>query len=305
MEINRLIKHYNSNYKTKVFMTKLVGAMAEAYIMYVYQYEKELENFSDTFLAYLPFYVRNKDYFATFDEESDLDSQLIERSKSIRKNSKLIPTRDMGKDGIYGELFLDFYLRIISAKKPILTYANKRSFASNRETTGIDNVVYYIDLENKINLCICEAKFVRSASNAKKDLLEDIQGTSLKQGHVTKEYLNDYFQFIVEKGIEIEQDDRSVFQPFLFELNAQLDLGNDFISIIISYDICVNFIFFAIFDSTKKEPDKLLRYYKEIYSQCEENVTKIGITNYKIEIVFIPTDNDTMVIKEAMEGSYE
>lgn len=305
MEINSLIEHYDVNYKTKIFMTKLCGKMEEAYIMYVYKYENELENFADTFLAYLPFYIRNKDYFASLDDKLDLDCQLIERSKSIRKNSKVVPTRSIATDGIYGELFLDFYLRIISAKKAILTYANKRSFDSNYETTGPDNVVYYIDSKNKINLCICEAKFVSGAANAKNYLVNDIVGTSIKQGHVTKEYLNDYFQFIVEKGVDIEEKDRKIFQPFLFKLNTQLDNGNDFISIIINYNICINFVFFAIFDSTKRKPDKLLGYYEEIYAQCETNVRQIGITNYKIEIVFIPTNNDTMKIKEAMEKSYE
>ena len=67
----------------------------------------------------------------------------------------------------------------------------------------------------------------------------------------------------------------------------------------------MNFIFFAIFDSQKRSPDKLKDYYDEIYSQCVKNINAIGFTNYKIEIVFIPTENSTMDIKRAMEKSYE
>ena len=89
------------------------------------------------------------------------------------------------------------------------------------------------------------------------------------------------------------------------ELNAQLDNGNHFLSVLINHNVCVNFIFFAIFDSTKKEPNKLNEHYEDIYENCKTNVEKLGITNYKIEIVFIPTNNDTMTIKQAMEKAYE
>lgn len=88
-------------------------------------------------------------------------------------------------------------------------------------------------------------------------------------------------------------------------MNHQLDCGNDFISILIKHNVCVNFVFFAIFDSKKRTPDKLKDYYDEIHSQCDQNAKTIGFTNYKIEIVFVPTENTTMDIKRAMEKSYE
>ena len=286
-------------------MTRLASTAHEFYLMYIYDYNKELEYFADTFLKYLPFYVRNEDYFFNIDESADLDELLTKRSRSLRRNSKIIPQRTIATDGIYGELFLDFYLRIVNKRKAILTYANKRSFDSNIETTGPDNVVYYIDSENQINLCICEAKFVKGAAGAKNCLIEDIIGDGTKVGHVSKEYLNDYFQFIVEKGYNITESDKKLFQPFLSALNSQLDAGNDFLSVIISHNLCVNFIFFAIFDSTKKEPSKLNAHYESIYETCKENVEKLAIKNYKIEIVFIPTTNDTMRIKQEMEKSYE
>ncbi len=305
MEIQNIIEHYEKKYIPKVFMTRLISSSKSAYLMYIYQYEKELDNFAETFLVYLPFYVRAEDYFSALNESLDLDEQLIERSKCLRKNSKVVPNRPIESNGIYGELFLDFYLRIINAKKSILTYANKRSFDSDLETTGPDNVVYYIDFNDKINLCLCEAKFVAGAGTAKNKLIEDIVGTPTKEGHITKQYLNDYFQFIVEKGVNMGDSDRKIFEPFLSDLNAQLDNGNDFISIVIDYNVCVNFIFFAIFDSTRKQPELMSTHYNEIYNQCESNVKEIGIKNYKIEIVFIPTDNNTMTIKREIEKAYE
>lgn len=305
MDYSLLISHYYNNYKSKVFLTELTATGSTFYIMFIYDYDNEIENFSQTFLKYLPFYVRNADYFSAIDNPVNIDILLESRSKSLRKNSTLIPHRTIATDGIYGELFLDFYLRIVNQYNAIITYANKRSFDSNNETTGPDNVVYFIDNANNINICLCEAKFVGGASNARNCLIEDIVGTATKQGHITKEYLNDYFQFIVEKGNDIPANDRGIFQPFLLDLNKQLDSGNDFLSVIINHDICVNFIFFAIFDSTKNDPNKLKSYYDDIYNNCKTNAVNIGIKNYKIRIVFIPTTNDTMILKTAMERSYE
>ena len=47
-------------------MTKLNGKKGDAYIMYLHNYASELEDFADTFLKYLPFYVRNSDQLITY-----------------------------------------------------------------------------------------------------------------------------------------------------------------------------------------------------------------------------------------------
>lgn len=312
MDINRLIAHYQSNYAHKIFLTRLTNPVQNAYIMYIYDYNQEMDNFADTFLKYLPFYVRNSDYFEVIDESGDVDAQLANKSKSMRRNSKVIPQRKIDSDGIYGELFLDFYLRIVSARNAVITYANKRSFASNYESTGPDNIVYYIDTDGNINICICEAKFVGGAANAKSNLIEDIIGKPASPGkkdgkpaHISTSYLNDYFQFVVEKGYYIPEPDKSLFKSFFIDLNGQLDNGNNFVSILVQHNVCVNFVFFAIFDSKQRTPDKLKNHYDEIYSQCEQSIKTIGFSNYKIEIVFVPTENSTMDIKRTMEASYE
>ena len=312
MEIDRLITHYKTNYSRKIFLNKLLGEMQHAYIMYVYDYDSELENFKKTFWHYLPFYVRNTDYFETLDENSDIDSQLLERSIRMRKNSKIIPHRKIEADGIYGELFLDFYLRIVNSRASLITYANKRSYASNQESTGPDNLVYYIDNNGEMNICICEAKFVGGATNAKTSIIEDIVGdqaqsnnVSKKPAHVSEPYLNQYISFVVEKGCDVKEPDKSKFKTFFDDLNKQLDIGNDFVSIMIEHNICINFIFFAIFDSKQRDPEKLKTHYEEIYNKCEQNVNIIGFKNYKIEIVFIPTEKSSMEIKSAIEELYE
>ena len=55
----------------------------------------------------------------------------------------------------------------------------------------------------------------------------------------------------------------------------------------------------------KKKPDELNVHYNEIYESLEKNIVKLGIKYYKIEIVFVPTTNSTMTIKEEMEKAYE
>lgn len=303
MNYNSIILHYKNNFNSKVFLTRLQHEKKDFYIMYVYEYDKELENFKETFLNYLPFYVRNRDYLETLEEEN-LAEQLIERSKNIRKNSKIIPQRKIENDGIYGELFLDYYLRIIKNMKPIITYSSRRSYKSKRESLGIDNVVYFIDNSN-IHFCLCEAKFIAGASNAKEKLIEDIKGKKQSVGHVTKEYINDYMYFVVEKGINIEKDDRDIFQQFINEANRRLDKNDNFLDLMIEKNFCIHFIFFAIFDSQKRNPCLIADYYDEIYNACKENVLRLGVSNYKIEIVFIPTENTTMTIKKEIEKAYE
>lgn len=113
------------------------------------------------------------------------------------------------------------------------------------------------------------------------------------------------FQFIVEKGNAIQEPDKTIFKSFFTDLNAQLDGGNNFVSVLIAHNICVNFIFFAIFDSKQRLPEKLEQHYNDIHSQCEQSIKSIGFTNYRVEIVFVPTESSTMDIKRAMEKSYE
>lgn len=305
MEINKIIDYYNDNYSCKVFYSKLIHNDKEFYLMYIYNYQIEFDNFSQTFLKYLPFYVRNQDQITALNEAQDLEDQLICRSKSIWNESQLIPNRETKVNGIYGELFLDYYLRIVKKHKTFITYANKRAFESSQESKGIDNVIYYIDNKSQINICFCEAKFVEGAANAKNSLICDIEGDQTHIGHVSKKYLNSYFQFIVEKGVNIDDADKVIMQSFINELNEKLDNGNDFISVLINKDICVNFLFFAIFNSKKRTPGELNDYYNKIYEKCEEHVKCIGFNNFKIEIVFIPTENKTIDIKEEIDKVYE
>ena len=85
MEVNQLVAHYKANYERKVFMTRLSHAMQNAYLMYIYDYPSELKNFADTFLAYLPFYIRNSDYFETVEISPAKDKlKILKRPDGIK-----------------------------------------------------------------------------------------------------------------------------------------------------------------------------------------------------------------------------
>lgn len=307
MDNEILIKYYKDNHEKKIFHSKLVDDKP-AHIMYIYDYDKELKNFSTTFLMYLPYYVRSFDQLSTIKIEN-IDLELEERSKKVRVD-KIVPQRKTEVNGLYGELFLDFFLRIVCKRKCLITYAKKRSFSSDAEAHGPDNVVYFIENGN-INICFCEAKFVSGASSAKNNLIEDINGTPSiggrngKPSHISKAFLNNYIGFMVSQSFDVMECEKSLFLNFINDLNSKIDISNDFISSLIDFDVCCNFIFFAIFDSTKKTPQKLINHYNDIYQEAEQKIKELNITNYKIEIVFIPTNSKPIEIKKEIDKNYE
>lgn len=306
MKNEDFIQYYKINHERKVFHTRLLSCKDNAYIMYIYDYANEFENFSSSFLYYLPYYVRNSDQLISICNDT-IDQDLINRSKKIRFNEKIIPQRDAKVAGIYGELFLDFYLRIVCKRRCLISYAMKKSFSSaiNEEFHGPDNVVYYIE-NNIINICFCEAKFVGGAATAKSKLIEDINGDSTgKNSHLSKEYLNDYIAFMIGNNLYIDEKDKEQFSEFINNLNLELDNSNDFVSVLIDFNVCCNFIFFAIFDSKLKEPDKLIEYYKNIYDEAKKKIDELGIKNFKIEIIFIPTESKPLLIKKEIDKKYE
>lgn len=304
MVLSEIKEHYVTNHKEKIFATKISSANCEYYILYKYDYNYELENFKSEFLNYLPYYVSNDDQLNTIDLSTDIDKQMEIRSKKIRRDSTIIPKRLIKNDGIYGELFLDFYLRIVKGRNLIITYASKKEFKTRKEISGIDSVAYFID-NDEMNICFSEAKFVADSSYAKNSLKSDIEGNKKQIGHLTKEYLNTYIQFIVEKGLNLLADEKEKFSIFLKKLNDELYKEKSFLDILLKENICINFIFFAIFKSTKKNPKDLELHYKEIQSSALNKINNLNIKNYKIEIVFIPTDNTSMTIKKEIETNYE
>lgn len=304
MDEQDFLRYYSKNHEKRVFRIRLSDLNELCYIMYVYDYDKELENFKKTFLYYLPFYIRNSDQLSSIDVTDNIDWELKKRSIKIRKDITIVAQRDSKINGIYGELFMDFYLRVVENRRLMITYAQKRAYKSNYESQGTDSVTYYIE-NNNICICFSEAKFVAGASNAKNGLCEDIEGNEEKPSHLSKNYLNDYIRFIIDKGPILNHSDMDMYRSFIKRLNKRLDVDDDFLSFLIEENVCFHFMFFAIFDSKKRKPECLKSYYNEIYNEAKNHISTLGVKNYKIEIVFIPVENSPILIKKGIDENYE
>lgn len=170
----KILSYYEKEHSKKIFSTLICLKDNNNCRMYLYNYKNEYNNFLDTFIYYLPYYIGNDDFISIIPTEKEkMETFLLDKSLKSRKNSKLIPKRSVSQDGIYGELLLDFYLQVICKRKPIITYAIRRNYRDNLENKGFDNQVYYIE-DGEINICLCEAKFVQNSWHAKNNLLSDI-----------------------------------------------------------------------------------------------------------------------------------
>jgi len=300
MNIQPLIDYYETKIKPRVFFQELLCENNNCYILFTYNYENELENFKKTFMSYLPFYIKNQDKLDTLDYKKELGEQLEKRTRNIENGDSIVPKRIPEVNGLFGELFLDFYLRIVRKRKLIITYASKRPFNSNYETSGPDNLVYGFDDKHKLHVYFCEAKFVGGKNNAKRELLNDINGSTKEEAHICKEYLNKYIQFVVNKKDDIDVDDKEYFNGFLDKANDDLQSNIDFVSILNQEGICVDFVFFAIFDSVDKKSISFKNEYEKIYLAGDAQVKKMNLNNTSIEVVFIPVDNKPLTIKKEM-----
>ena len=83
-------------------------------------------------------------------------------------------------------------------------------------------------------------------------MIEDINGTQSIEGrngkpsHISKDFLNNYIGFMVSQSFDVMESEKSLFSNFINDLNCKIDVSNDFVSSLINFDVCCNFIFFAI-----------------------------------------------------------
>lgn len=308
-----LISFFTANHVSKVFFERLSLTNGNPGLMYLYNTENELQNFRESFVTYLPLYINNEDFIDSMDITDDINDKLKKYSKRVWVESNIMPHRQVNVNGIYGELFLDIYLRIVSRISMLISYASKRSFKSNYESKGIDSLGYTFN-GTQIELYLSEAKFVKDKSAAKLDLLKDVRdGHSNTNGelipaHLTKEFLDQYFGFVLAKDISCPNEDRtrikSIFKEFNEKLN-KLENPKKFTELLIEENIKIKFICFAIFNASERHPDSLSTMYDELIDAIRNQFTQIGITNYEIEIIFIPTINSSMTIKEEITKFYD
>lgn len=308
--LHGLVEYFETKHKNKIFLTRLTVNGKSFHVLYDYDKKEEIEKFVSNFTEYLPYYVHPADVLEHLDEERDLSKQLLVLSK-ICWNGPIVPTRDTKVNGIFGEVFLDFYERIVNNAKLASTYASRRDFNSNFENKGFDNVLFLIN-NNEIEFVFAESKFVVNKSSARDSLVKDIKGESDSDdkkdsgGHLTKQFLNDYVTFIVEKNCFFSDDDKRLLKPFFSELNTLLAKGEtDFVSFLIQKNIKINCVFFAIFKNSNTDPNYYCDCYDAIEKEAKAHLEDMGFTNYNVEIVFIPTKSDSMKIKGEIDGYYK
>ena len=125
-------------------------------------------------------------------------------------------------------------------------------------------------------------------------------------GHLTRDFMNDYITFVVEKNSYFSDSDKEVLKPFIVKLNDTLINHNgNFIDFLINNDVRINCVFFAIFKNKSVNPGDYVDAYDSIYFEAEKHLKDIGFKNYSIEIVFIPTKSASTEIKGAIDEYYK
>lgn len=310
LDLKDLESYFEAEHKNKIFCTKLCVDNKKFCILYDYSKKDEIEKFVSNFTEYLPYYVYNADSLESIDSQENLGKRLAEISKMCW-HGPTVPKRNLKVNGIFGEVFLDFYARIVKKAKLASTYASRRDFKSKSENKGFDNVLFSIN-NNEIEFVFAESKFVVNKSSATSALLSDITGTpAIKDkpevvGHLTLDFMNDYITFVVEKGAFFSDSDKMLLKPFFKELNDVLmNKGGDFISFLIEKEVKVNCVFFAIFECASTTLSDYISAYNKIESTAKSYLENMGLKKYGIEIVFIPTHASSMEIKGAINGYYQ
>ena len=188
---------YKFNYEEKVFLDRKTHQQKRYYILYLHNIQNECENFVETFVNYLPAYAKSNRNLELLFRSGDIEQKLVEDSRKIFKKSKLLAHRSSKVDGLYGELFLDFYSRIVKDEKFFITYVAKRPYDTNIENFGYDQVYYSINKDGEISVILSESKFVNSQSSCNTSFLVDINGNENENSHFTKSYFDEYIGYVL------------------------------------------------------------------------------------------------------------
>ena len=300
---------YSNNYKGLIFLTEKSLSKNSKARMYCYNYDNEVSSFKKIFNNYLPYYIDNYDSLIYYNLTDDIEKELEKRSVDLWDGS-MIDRKDIDTIGIFGELFTDFFIRIVTEKELMLTYASKKEFNNAIEFKGIDSLACY--LENEIlEVIVCEAKFVANLSKASSELVYDIEGKTskdgnFKAGHVNKNMLNKYVGgFALKKQESISKTTKEDTIKAISKLNKKI-ISEDktFIESLNELGYKMRFVFFAVYQSEHKSPDLIEEQYDKILNSFNRMISETEILLYDIDIIFIPTDNKSKLLKEKMVELY-
>lgn len=267
--------------------------------IYLYDFNKqqELENFKKVFQEYMLMYVKNDDLIEVYDLSKNISEQLQREFKKIYK--KMTPCRKTKANGIFGELFNDYYLKNILNEEILLAYVAKKEFNNNNEAKGIDIVC----CENKndiLEIILSEAKFVGTVNSAKNSLIGDISG---EDNHLNKTYINNYMDFVLNRQQGLDKQRRNEVTLKIKKINEKIILEEkNFIDTINELNYSLRFIYFAIFQhENNRNAESFRDSINKISQEFNQQVKQTGIINYSMEIIFIPTFNTSMDLKNKME----
>lgn len=303
-----LKEYYQSECRKLVFLEERTINPYSYIHMYIYEYKKELENFKDLFTKYFPYYVDNYSTIEVYKLDYDIAKELERQSKKEWYSSHF-DERPIEKWGIFGELFMDFYVRIVTKNEVMLTYAAKKGYKDKNEFKGIDGLACSLNGE-QLEIIFSEAKFVDNIANAKRALIEDIigqydkKGNLTKVGHLNQKEINNYFNFALKKQDAVSEVLKKKAVEKIQIINKKMMEDKEFIDIINEMGYKIRFVYFAIYKSNRKRPEEIFRYYSEIVDAFNKEITNTKIKNFNIDIVFIPTDNDSNVLKNKMVEMY-
>lgn len=267
--------------------------------LYDFKDEEELYNFKKVFQEYLPFYVRNFDRISRYkitDNDEEIGKMLLEKAKEIKFSSGSIPNRGTNIDGIYGEIYNDFYIRNVIDKDRLVSYLSRKSYERPRgENEGIDIVGCSLK-DDKVEISFSEAKFMTDIYSAKDNLILDTET------HLDKEFINGFMNFVLQRQGDLINERTEIINEKINEFNdIKEDTGLSFIEVLNKLQFSVRFIYFAIFNNKHRDIVFYEGKIKEIINSFNSHIEKTGINNYEIEVVFIPTFNTSMTLKDKME----
>lgn len=295
----RLREYYINNCSHLIFVneTSLDEAVFAKVYLYNFTTDQELTNYKKVFQEYLVYYVRNYDMFERIvlpTEKEDVSKYLTIKSKQVRFNNSL-PQRPININGLYGELFNDYYLRNVCNNQRLCAYISKRTFGSgNNENKGFDNVFCDI-VDDSLEVILSDAKFIvnLSATNA---LVEDT-------GHVNLDYINDYMNIVLQKQEDVIRERNKVINKLIADLNNLIeDEDKNFVEALNALNGSVKFVYFAIFKNIGRDIIRYENKINKIVNEFNSKILSTGIKKYSIEVVFIPTFNESMSLKREMEN---
>ena len=181
----------------------------------------------------------------------------------------------------------------------MLAYVSKKEFNNKNEAKGID-LVCCKEKNDILEIILSEAKFVGSLSAAKSSLINDISG---KDNHLNSNYINNYMNFVLNRQEGLDKRRKEIITSQITEINKKIILENkSFIDTINELGYCLRFVYFAIFQyENNRNIENFKSSVMEMSKEFEEQVIQTGVNNYSMEIVFIPTFNESMDLKNKME----